>query len=327
KSSLAASRESSIWVSLTEMSCIISLKVSSWYRSVTADSMATLPPSRSSCMAPIKVLKSSRWLSMSISFWSISACLAVICCCFWPMAFCTWAFSPFRPELCPWMTVTRSRRLCSRAAAGLSRFLASASSCRCCAMLDWICSSCFCRSETLAAEAASGTALAVTIRQSAAVSRQAARRIRSARRECFACFAVFTDRPPLCLYVQMLADGEQAAQAAHQRAARDAAGQDGGPHRFQGHQGSAHQNVPHASEAAGRADEVAVEGQHAAGRKHARDQAHGKALHQEGQRHQEIGGAHVLHDLDLAPAGKHAQAYGAAHRDDADHHQHQHEDA
>ena len=64
-------------------------------------------------------------------------------------------------------------------------------------MLDWICSSFFCRSETLVAEAASGTALAVTIRQRAAVSRQTARRSRSPSRDRFACFALFTVRPPL----------------------------------------------------------------------------------------------------------------------------------
>src|SRR5699024_9503075 len=100
-------------------------------------------------------------------------------------------------------------------------------------MLDWICSSRFCRSETLVAESASGTALAVTIRQRAAVSRLTARRSRTPSGDCFACFAVFTDRPPFVLHVQMLADGEQAAQAAHQGAARHAAGQHRGPDGLQ----------------------------------------------------------------------------------------------
>ena len=48
-----------ISVSLMEISCITSLKVSSSYRSFTALSMATLPPSRSSCMAAMCFLKSS----------------------------------------------------------------------------------------------------------------------------------------------------------------------------------------------------------------------------------------------------------------------------
>ena len=66
-----------------------SLKVSSSYRSFTALSMATLPPSRSSCMAAMCFLKSPHWLSISACFWVISPSLAVIFCSVWPMLFCT----------------------------------------------------------------------------------------------------------------------------------------------------------------------------------------------------------------------------------------------
>ena len=55
-----------------------------------------------------------------------------------------------------------------------------------------------------------------------------------------------------------------------------------------------------------------------------RDRAHGQALHKERQGDHVVGSTHILHDLDLAAAGKNAQADGAAHRDDADDHQHQH---
>ena len=85
-----------ISVSLIEISCITSLKVSSSYRSFTAPSMATLPPSRSSCMAAMCFLKSSHWSSISFCFCSIWVCLSVIwvcitpiCCSFSPMLFCT----------------------------------------------------------------------------------------------------------------------------------------------------------------------------------------------------------------------------------------------
>ena len=66
-----------------------SLKVSSSYRSFTALSMATLPPSRSSCIAAMCFLKSSHWPSISVCFWVISASLALIFCSVWPMLFCT----------------------------------------------------------------------------------------------------------------------------------------------------------------------------------------------------------------------------------------------
>ena len=85
---------SRISVSFTEMSCMTSLKVSSSYRSLTELSMATLPPSRSSCIAAIWLLKPSHWSAMSCSFWAISACLALICCSLTPMPFCTSAIWP-----------------------------------------------------------------------------------------------------------------------------------------------------------------------------------------------------------------------------------------
>ena len=69
-------------------------------------------------------------------------------------------------------------------------------------MLDWICSSFFCRSETLAASP-TGAALTAMNRQRTAVTRLTARRSRPAGRgyfacfaPCFACFAVFTPGPP-----------------------------------------------------------------------------------------------------------------------------------
>src|SRR5699024_6855136 len=156
------------------------------------------------------------------------------------MAFCTWAISPASTEIWLWITWTCWRRSSSSAAAAFSRFLASASSCRCWAMLDWISSSCFCRSETLAADTAGGTLPMVAIRHSDAVSRLTVRRSRAPSRDFLACFALFTERPPLFKrfgsHVQMLADGEQAAQAAHQAAAQQAAAEHGGPHGVQGHQ-------------------------------------------------------------------------------------------
>ena len=99
--SLAFFMLSRISVSLMEMSCMTSLKVSSSYRSFTADSMATLPPSRSSCMAAMCFLKSLHWSwisssfsSISVSFSAISVSLALISCSFWPMLFCTEAICP-----------------------------------------------------------------------------------------------------------------------------------------------------------------------------------------------------------------------------------------
>ena len=80
-----------------------SLKVSSSYRSFTALSIATLPPSRSSCMAAMCFLKSSHWPSISVSlsaicvsFSEISVSLALIFCSVWPMLFCTSAICPLR---------------------------------------------------------------------------------------------------------------------------------------------------------------------------------------------------------------------------------------
>ena len=98
---LAVFMLSMISVSFTEMSCMTSLKVSSSYRSFTALSMATLPPSRSSCMAAMCFLKSLHWSwisssfsSISVSFSAISVSLALISCSFWPMLFCTEAICP-----------------------------------------------------------------------------------------------------------------------------------------------------------------------------------------------------------------------------------------
>ena len=63
--------------------------------------MATLPPSRSSCMAAMCFLKSFHWSwisssfsSISVSFSAISVSLALISCSFWPMLFCTEAICP-----------------------------------------------------------------------------------------------------------------------------------------------------------------------------------------------------------------------------------------
>ena len=85
-----------ISVSLTEMSCNASLKVNSSYRLVTEESIATLPPSRSSCMAAMCPLKALHWVSISPCLAAISSCLAAISsslaaisCSLRPMLFCT----------------------------------------------------------------------------------------------------------------------------------------------------------------------------------------------------------------------------------------------
>ena len=121
----------------------------------------------------------------------------------------------------------------------------------------------------------------------------------------------------------MLADGEHAAQAAHQSAARQAVDHDGGPDVGHRHQGMAHDHLPQASQGAGSTDGIGVGGKAHARRQGTGDQAHGQALDHKGQGDQRIGGTHILHDLDLTPTGKHTQADGAAHGDDADDHQHQ----
>ena len=115
-----------------------SLKVSSSYRSLTDASMATLPPSRSSCMAAMCCLKSLHWSAISASFWAISAVFWVIspsfwaiCCSFTPMLFCTSAICPFSTLIWLWMTETFSFSSDSRAFAAFSFFLASDSSFLC----------------------------------------------------------------------------------------------------------------------------------------------------------------------------------------------------
>ena len=142
--SFAAFMLSSISVSFTEMSCMTSLKVRSSYRSFTDWSMATLPPSRSSCIAAIWLLKSSHWSAISCSFRAISFCLAVISCSLTPMLFCTSEIWLLRTPIWLWSTETFSFSSDSRALAAASFFLASFSSVLCCLMDAEILSSLFC---------------------------------------------------------------------------------------------------------------------------------------------------------------------------------------
>ena len=144
RASFAAFMLSSISVSFTEMSCMTSLKVRSSYRSFTDWSMATLPPSRSSCIAAIWLLKSSHWSAISCSFRAISFCLAVISCSLTPMLFCTSEIWLLRTPIWLWSTETFSFSSDSRALAAASFFLASFSSVLCCLMDAEILSSLFC---------------------------------------------------------------------------------------------------------------------------------------------------------------------------------------
>ena len=144
RASFAAFMLSSISVSFTEMSCMTSLKVRSSYRSFTDRSMATLPPSRSSCIAAIWLLKSSHWSAISCSFRAISFCLAVISCSLTPMLFCTSEIWLLRTPIWLWSTETFSFSSDSRALAAASFFLASLSSVLCCLMDAEILSSLFC---------------------------------------------------------------------------------------------------------------------------------------------------------------------------------------
>ena len=133
-----------ISVSFTEMSCRAWLKVSSSYRFVTEESMATLPPSRSSCMAAMWPLKAVHWVSISPCLAVISPCLAVISCSLaaiscslTPMLFCTTAIWLLSTPIWLWTTVTFSFSSDSRALAACSFFFASDSSFLCCSM-DWL---------------------------------------------------------------------------------------------------------------------------------------------------------------------------------------------
>ena len=140
-----------ISVSLMEISCITSLNVSSSYRSFTEASMATLPPSRSSCMAAMCCLKPSHWSAISASLAAISASLAVISCCLTPMLFCTSAIWLLSTPICPWMTVTFSFRSDSSCLAAASFFLAFESSFLCCSMDCESLLSLFCSEDMLVA--------------------------------------------------------------------------------------------------------------------------------------------------------------------------------
>ena len=139
-------------------------------------------------------------------------------------------------------------------------------------------------------------------------------------------FCLFHREGSFRLHIQMLADGEHAAQRTHQRTTGQTVRQDGGPDGIHRHHGGAHEQLPQPAQRAGGLHDVGIAEDTGYRGDGTRDQAHGQALHKKGQGDKVVGRAHILHDLDLTAAGKNAQADGAAHRDDADRHQHQDHD-
>ena len=94
----------------------------------------------------------------------------------------------------------------------------------------------------------------------------------------------------LSLHVQVLADGEHAAQTTHDGTACQAVGEDCGPDGTHRHQRLPHDHLPHAAQAVGGLHHIRV-GTHGDGcGQRAGDQAHGQTFHHEGQGDQPVGG-------------------------------------
>ena len=125
----------------------------------------------------------------------------------------------------------------------------------------------------------------------------------------------------------MFADRERTAHAAYDGTAEQACYHDGRQHVCHRHQCAAHEHLPDAAQATSGVDHIGVTAKADRCGQDTGDQTHSQALHKERQGDHAVGSTHILHDLDLAAAGKNAQTDGAAHRDDADHHQHQHDHA